>query len=228
MIIIPLLSGLSLLVFHQVSRLAKEQPKKPSVKKVVVDFISVGLIFSGFYFLFGQMDLFADNSSLLPSPMLTLVFQFFALLFLANLLPIALIWAYVALTEQKNVFTSLGRTYQLLRQNFIKTLTLYLILLLLGFLFYALSDTAIVYFYFEFIGWNLALPKEILDQVSAILLTFINIFTWLMVFNMLLLGASLLYYTLKEVNTATGLAEAAAHIGGGRKIQGLEQESIKA
>ena len=228
LIILPLLSGLSMLVFHQVNRLAQEQPKRSSVKKLVVDFLSISLILAGFYYLFGQMDLFADDSSLLTSPMLTLVFQFFALLLLANLLPVVLIWAYVAVTEQKNVISSLGRTYQLLRQNFLKTLTLYLILLLLGFLFYALSDTAIVYFYFEFIGWNLALPKEILDQVSAILLTFVNIFTWLMVFNMLLLGASLLYYTLKEVNTAIGLAEAAAHIGGGRRIQGLEQESIKA
>ena len=118
----------------------------------------------------------------------------------------------------------MGRAFELLKGNYGITFFLYLILLLLGYLFYALSDTTLIIFYYEFIGWNLALPKELLDQVSSVLLTFINLFIWLMVFNMLVVGVSLLYYTLNEISSAKGLSAAAAQIGLGKKIRGIEQE----
>ncbi len=224
-IVILILSGVSLLIFYKIKNLADEQIISFSLKKLLIDFLKIVVAIGSLYFLYSTFDAFWDDPTFTIMPMFTWAFGILLLITFSILFPFILIWAFVSTNEQKNLIDGLGKTFQLFRQNYGLSIWLYSILLLLSLLFYSLSDSAIVTFYYEFIGWNLALPKEILDQVSAVLLASINFFIGLMIFNMLVVGATMLYYTLKEVNTAEGLAKAAVNIGQGKRIRGLEQEN---
>ncbi|MEM1321461.1 MAG: stage II sporulation protein M, partial [Bacteroidota bacterium] len=139
--------------------------------------------------------------------------------------PIVLTWGYVMYWEKNALPSSMVRTFQLLGVRYGSFIGLFFLLLSVGFLFYTFMDTTLLWFYFELIGWNLSLEQEALDKVGAVVLTFVSITVICLVYNMLVLGLCLFYYSLREIKEANSLFARIPTIGGGKRIQGMEKES---
>jgi hypothetical protein len=140
-------------------------------------------------------------------------------------LPLLLLWIYVMVWEREGIFQSLGRTLSLTGNNYGRMLSLFFIFYLTGFLFYTFIDTGLLWFYFDVIGWNFSLDQNTMDQLLSVLLAFTSIFFISLIFSMMVIGLSLQYYTLLEIEEAPSLKEKIKYIGGGKRIQGMEAES---
>jgi len=140
------------------------------------------------------------------------------------LTPILLILGYVMFKEESSPIAAVSRTFQLLKNQYGRAIGLFFLLMCIGLLFFCIMSSSLLWFYFELIGWNLSLKQETLDQVGAIILTFLSVFTLSLILGMIILGLGLLYYTLLEILEANNLKERIRSIGQGRRIQGMEKE----
>ena len=139
--------------------------------------------------------------------------------------PLLLLWAYVIVWERGGVFQSLTRTFSLISKNYGRVLSLFFIFYLTGILFYTFIDTGLLWFFFDVIGWNFSFDKNAMDQFLSVLLAFTSIFFISLIFSMMVVGQSLQYYTLLEIEEAPSLKEKIKFIGRGKLIQGMEKES---
>ncbi|MEO1513886.1 MAG: stage II sporulation protein M [Bacteroidota bacterium] len=139
--------------------------------------------------------------------------------------PFFLIWAYVMYEENANIFSGLGRTFGYM-SAYGRGIGLYVLVVTISGLFYFIMDTSLMELYFDFISWNLSLEEDVLEQVGAILLTFVSIFVICLLFSMMALGGGLLYHTMREIQDAPDLIRRVQSIGSGRRIQGLEREDL--
>ncbi|MEM9919884.1 MAG: stage II sporulation protein M [Bacteroidota bacterium] len=151
--------------------------------------------------------------------------QWYTVILMILTAPFFFLWAYVMYEEQSNVFSGLGRTFEFVT-SFGRGIGLYFLLVTISALFYTIMDTTLIRLYFDFISWNLSLEEEVLEQVGAILLTFVSVFVLCLLFSMMVLGGGLLYYTQVEIQDATSLLKRIKTIGSGRRIQGLEREDL--
>ena len=140
-------------------------------------------------------------------------------------LPLLLLWVYIIIWEREGLFQSLGRTFSLAGNNYGRILSLFFIFYLIGFLFYTFIDTGLIWFFFDVIGWNFSLDQNTMDQLLSVLLAFTSIFFISLIFSMMVIGLSLQYYTLLEIEEAPSLKEKIKFIGGTKRIQGMEAES---
>ncbi len=140
-------------------------------------------------------------------------------------IPIVLIWAYVMQTEKLNIFNGLRRTFSLLNNSFGRILGLILVLMLVGILFFLITDTMLLSFYLDLVSWVVPLEEAAMRQFSAVLLTFISVFILHLIFSMFIISFGLLYYTLIEIREAQHLRARVQEIGVARRIKGLEQEN---
>lgn len=139
--------------------------------------------------------------------------------------PVLFLWIYVIIWERGGIVQSLGRAFSLMGNNYGRMLSLFFIYFLTGILFYTFIDTGLLWFYFDVIGWNFSLDKDAMDQLLSILLAFTSIFFISLIFSLMVIGQSLQYYTLLEIEEAPSLKEKIKYIGGSQRIQGLEKES---
>ena len=112
-----------------------------------------------------------------------------------------------------------------MQQNIGRVLTMLLILLFIGFLFFSIVDTMLLSFYLEMVNLIVHLPEEAMAQLSIVLLTFITMFIFYLIFTLILIGLALVYHTLLEIKEANYLKERIKSIGLINKIKGLEKES---
>ncbi len=138
--------------------------------------------------------------------------------------PLLILWAYIIIWERGGIIQSLGRTFSLAGNNFGRVLSLFFIFYLTGILFYTFIDTGLLWFYFDVIGWNFSLDKATMDQFLSFLLAFTSIFFISLIFSMMVIGQSLQYYTLLEIEEAPSLKEKIKYIGREKRIQGMEAE----
>lgn len=143
---------------------------------------------------------------------------------LLAVVPIVLLWAYIIQTEGAGIFNGLQRTFTLLQKNVGRVLGLILVLMLVGILFFLITDTMLLGFYLDLVNWVVPLEAEAMRQFSVVLLTFISMFVLHLVFAMFVISFGLLYYTLREILEATHLRARVQEIGVMRRIKGLEQE----
>lgn len=139
-------------------------------------------------------------------------------------LPLPLLWVYVMLIGQRKPIPALGRTFQLLRQNIGRILSLNTTLLLMGILFFSIVDTALLWFFMDLVGWLIYLEESVMNQFSVVLLTFISYAVILLISVILLTGAGLLHYVLAEIRDAAQLKANIELIGSEKKIRGLDRE----
>ncbi|MFN7119678.1 MAG: stage II sporulation protein M [Saprospiraceae bacterium] len=151
--------------------------------------------------------------------------QWFVPYLLLIIIPIVLTWAYIMQTEGLNIFNGLKRTFTLLNNNTGRVLGLILVLMLVGILFFLITDTMLLSFYLDLVSWVVPLEEAPMRQFSAVLLTFISVFILHLVFAMFIISFGLLYYTLLEIHEARHLRLRVQEIGVVRRIKGLEQES---
>lgn len=135
-----------------------------------------------------------------------------------------LLWMQVNLREQHSPFKGLSRTFTLLSGTYFRGLSLLALLSLIGIIFMALLDTGISWFFFELLGWVINFEQDVMDNVSVIALTFINIYFVHLIFIMLVTGFAMDYYSLLEIKEAPSLKQQIKQIGRRQTIKGLEKE----
>lgn len=144
-----------------------------------------------------------------------------AFLFIA---PLVFLWAFVAFYENKDLFTAFAKTIQLISGNYGRSLGLFIMLAILGMLFYSILDSSILWFFVDLIGWNFSFEGDGKEQIVAILITFIAMVILLLVIPVWLLGMGMLYFTLVEIKEAPSIKEKIKYIGLGKSIQGIAKE----
>ncbi len=139
--------------------------------------------------------------------------------------PILLLWAFVMLKEKAKPILGFQRTLYLVSGAYGRLLGLFALLFSVSMLFFAIMDTSFVWFYFELISWNLPFEQELLDQIGAVIITFVNIFVLSLIFIFILIGIALSYFNLLEIKEASGLLQKIQAIGLGKQIQGIDKEN---
>ncbi len=150
--------------------------------------------------------------------------SWYTFLLFTFLTPLLFLWAFVNYFEEVNIFQGLGKTFSLISGNFGILIGLYILLVLIGILFYAFIDTVLLWFFFDMIGWNLSLEQTAMDKVLSMLLAFTSIFFISLVYVIMAIGGGLAYFTLLEIEEAPSLKERIKYIGKRKRIQGLEAE----
>ena len=140
------------------------------------------------------------------------------------LFPVLFIWIYVNHVEKLNPIKGFGRTIALQQKSFGICLGLYVVLFFLSILFFSLTDTLLLWFYLNLIGWVIHFEEAVMEQISSVVLTFISIYVMHLILTMVLIGFSLLYYSLLETKEAGNLKKKVQMIGAGKKLRGLEKE----
>jgi len=138
--------------------------------------------------------------------------------------PIIFLWMFVNYWEEINIFQGLGKTFSLLSGNFGILVGLYVLLILISVLFYGFMDTALLWFFFDMIGWNISLEQNTMDQILSMLLAFTSVFFMSLIYIIMTIGGGLVYFTLLEIEEAPSLKERIKQIGIQKRIQGIEAE----
>lgn len=138
--------------------------------------------------------------------------------------PLFFLWAFVSFYENKDLFTAFAKTIQLLSGSYGRSLGLFVMLMILGMLFYSILDSSILWFFVDFIGWNFSFAGDSKEQLVGILVTFIAMIILLLVVPVWLLGMGILYFTLIEIHEAPSIKEKIKYIGLRKNIQGIAKE----
>ena len=139
--------------------------------------------------------------------------------------PLPVLWIYTMMIEDKGLVQGMRRLVALSSQNLGRILGLFVLLLLIAFLFFSITDTMLLSFYLDLVNWIIYFDQETMEQLSIVLLTFTTMFVFHLVFTLLLIGLGLLYHTLVEIKEANYLKDKIQSIGTSNKIKGLERES---
>lgn len=150
--------------------------------------------------------------------------QWYTPYILLFVLPIAMLWSYTMQVEGLNIFRGLVRAFELLQRNLSKMMGLLVVLALVGFLFFLITETATLWFYLDLASWIANFDEQTMRQVSTVLITFTIMFVLQLLFVLFIIGFGLMYYTLREIAEATHLLERIRQIGVAKRIKGLEQE----
>lgn len=140
------------------------------------------------------------------------------------LMPLPLLWGAVFFTEDNSFVSGLSRMFLLLKRTYFKTISLSFSILGLGLLLLILSNSLVVDFVFKLINWVFTAEQSVLDEWSIYINTFILASIANFIWALLFLGFSILYYTLREINEATGLGVRLDSIGNHGRIKGLDRE----
>ncbi|HRK82739.1 MAG TPA: stage II sporulation protein M [Saprospiraceae bacterium] len=167
---------------------------------------------------------------LMPLPGVLLVWLLFfsndwytwlLLLFAAQM---ALLWAYTAYRERMDPIRAIGRMFEVMGGQYGRTLGLSLMMLLVSVLFFAVTDSALLWMYLDVLTWVVNLPEASMQQFSAVLLTVLHVFIIGFLFVLYASGCALLYHSLLEMHEAPALLRRIQNIGITSNIRGLEKE----
>lgn len=150
--------------------------------------------------------------------------SFLALLAVPTLFPVLMFWGYVMYKENIGIPKGIQRTFFLLSRSLGRLIGLFSLLLSIGFLFFMITDTSLIWFYIQFVSMNLALEQESMDQFTVISLTFIAMLVVLLIYPLMVNGIGLLYSTLLEIQEAPNLSERIQNIGKTKMVQGMVKE----
>jgi len=138
--------------------------------------------------------------------------------------PLFFLWAFVSFYENKDLLTAFTKTTKLLSGMYGRALGLFVMLMILGMLFYSILDSSILWFFVDFIGWNFSFEGDGKEQIVAVLVTFLAMVILLLVVPVWLFGMGIFYFTLVEIKDAPSIKERIKYIGLGKNIQGIAKE----
>ena len=200
------LLGMSILAYVVFRTLAQEERAGPiSSGQHLMGFLQVTVAMAGLELLLWTNDWY--------TPFLLL-----------GIIAIPILWGYASLREESNAVTAFGRAFALIGQGYSITFSLFAILMVVAFLVFNLADSALAWFYLDLVTWVVHLSESAMNELSAVVLTFVTIFILHLIYAMLFMGGGLLYYTLREAREAPALMERIEGIKLRRSIKGLEQE----
>jgi uncharacterized membrane protein SpoIIM required for sporulation len=142
-------------------------------------------------------------------------------------LPMFILWAFVMYRFGFNFkfLQALKHTWWLINTHLSLAIGAYMILLIVGWLIFSLTNSSLLYFYLWLVGWNMSfLSQAQLDEIPVIIMTFVSTFYLFTIFSLIFTSVCLLFYTLLEINEANSLIERIKQIGMARKIRGMARE----
>lgn len=134
------------------------------------------------------------------------------------------LWMYTAIAKRQGAFSSIQEFLGLIGANFGRILSVMLVFLMVGFLFFSLLDTALFWLYLDLISWVSTAEGSELEALSVILQVGTSMFMIFLILGLMIMGLGLLYYSLLEIQAAPGLRERVSKIGQHQQIKGLEKE----
>ncbi len=150
--------------------------------------------------------------------------DFFAGFVFFGLTPFFALWAFVAVKENKNIGSALGRTVGLILGNIGLLVPFYIVLFCMGLMFSFLIDSAFMWFFYEIVNWNFLMEPNNTPNLLVVLMTFSTICFFLFMAIVLSLGMGILYDTLVEIKDAKRLKAEIPKIGERKKFFGMERE----
>jgi hypothetical protein len=148
-------------------------------------------------------------------------FTFFLLVFI---MPGPLLYMAVQQYFGGSLTKAYQRAVHLIRGTYGRALGLLLMLLMIGFIFYTLLDTAILLFYLDFINLVVYLPPDQMDLLMILLETVLTTTMLFFCLSLILLGFQLLVFSNEEIRNASTLREQIKSISVERRIRGLLKE----
>lgn len=123
------------------------------------------------------------------------------------------LWSFAQLTEHTNLFSAFGTAWRLMSARPSNLFGTQLILILLCYSFLLVSSAPLLYLNTEVLGWNFAES----DVWSRHIIDFISVYLKLLTFNLILpvaiIAIALLYFSLREIESAEHLKEMIAGVG---------------
>jgi uncharacterized membrane protein SpoIIM required for sporulation len=98
------------------------------------------------------------------------------------------------------------------------------LLALFGGLIFTFLNSALLWTYYDIIGWNLNLALSLKNKIALWLTIGTGAFIVFLFMNLMITASVIAYYTLIEINEATQLKQRIQKIGTARKIRGLARE----
>ena len=138
--------------------------------------------------------------------------------------PYILLATFIAVKEKSNFFTGMGKAFTQMQGSIGNNLGLMLLLLLTGVLLYLLGNSGLSFFFYELLSWVLNFEQSVMDDISAVVLTFWNTFLIFLNLAMFWVSFSFGYYSYKEKAEAPALMAAIENIELKHRIKDLEKE----
>jgi hypothetical protein len=137
---------------------------------------------------------------------------FGSLLVIVIFLPI-LISIFSFVTGRSNLLTGLADGWNGIAGNLSQTFGLAVILLMMSFFFLLTLSSPIAYVYTEIIQWSVAESDVWIHDVATFIETFVKIMGFNLLLPIIAAGAGYLFFSLREVNTASHLKKSIATVG---------------
>lgn len=150
--------------------------------------------------------------------------EWYTILVFSLLAPMVLLWVQIMLWERKSAISSISRLFELVMTQLGRYLGFSLLLAAVGYLFFLLLDSIILWLAFDSLGIGFSLEQSLMDNAVTILLAFCTLFILFIFLSALVYGSALLYFTLLEIRDASWLRSRINEIGLARRIQGIPRE----
>ena len=89
--------------------------------------------------------------------------------------------------------------------GWVRMLETFLMTALIAFLFFLVSGSPLLWLYFEVLSWNLSVDPETVTVILTLSMVFLIYLGLFLLIPILVLGAGLQYFSLKETHEATQL-----------------------
>ncbi len=142
-----------------------------------------------------------------------------------GLFPIGGLYLFVMAKERLNPFSAIGRTFYLLGNGWGKMYGIFLLVSLVGFGLFMMLNTGALWFYFEMVQMLFHTEQTTIQTLAKWTTAFLMILAFSVTLSLYVIGMGLLYFTLREIQEATGLKERIQSIGKKRRAFGLEVEN---
>ena len=149
----------------------------------------------------------------------------FIALFLLIAFPFMALWLYLMYRDNYSVLNGVRHAWWLMGSGVGLSFGTYYVMAVTGYLFFAFLNSAFLWLYMWFIGWNLSFMSQThFDQTIVVITALLASFTLFINFMLLFTACSLLFYSLLEINEANSLIEKIKQIGIGKRIKGMMRE----
>jgi uncharacterized membrane protein SpoIIM required for sporulation len=156
---------------------------------------------------------------------ITSMHEAWVVLFLFAVFPFMALWLYLMYRDNFNVFNGIRHAWWLMGSGVGLSYGTYYVMLVIGFLFFSFLNSAFLYLYMWFVGWNLSfLSQTHFDQTIVVISSVLASFMIFINFMLFFTASGFLFYSLLEINEANSLMDKIKQIGVGKRIQGLARE----
>ena len=146
-------------------------------------------------------------------------------LFFLIVMPFMAQWMYLMYRDGFGVINGVRHAWWLIGSGLASTFGTHYIMLSVSYLIFAFLNSAFLYFYMLFVGWNMSFVSgSHFDEMVVVLTTFMSAFTMFLNFMLFFTAMGFQYYSLLEINEANSVLEKIKLIGASRKLQGMARE----